>query len=859
MFPKLSNIDAKIANTIKGYANDNLAASKLNAWIRVYSGANSGLIMQSNTDFKLFAAAGEGNAIYGSTDMSGAVGTTWDGGPVTVGVGRKLRPSPVITTFNSKEGKDQISRTCEFSITCFSLEQLELMQTYFMEPGYSVGVEWGHNTGNSAKGLINTGGKRAGILNAIANTTLNNGELASKRTFTYGEYDIFLGFIVGSTVSNDGENFKVDVKLRGEPSLPTYLQSQNRIEVKSSGRQIDPDKVKQPFGDDELSAEGDADKIVAQRRFKAMFNELPAFRQTLNVIGLLNKANHLDYINFDVVVAKQVQEFQTKNEGSFLPGLFGEPIVKVQIEGGAVAEISKEKLFSSNRYIRFGLAIDILNKMGSVDSYQVGNKKISFTININDCVIGAFPRMFSTKASKLVIPGRVPAFLDCYFLNPNEVEQYNTGTLKNGGTGTLFDPIGPGTKTPKFKGPEIEFTQVTNLNNYGLKEDALYHGYLKNLFVNFDMFKEKIEQKNKNITEILLDILNEMSSAVNSFWNFQIVEGEATIGGDIIITIIDENWVGQNPGEAPTRFKHNGIGSPFLNASLDISIPADLGAKIIGERLGNTSQSDVASIAVRIANGAKPATLFNAKEDLFLSIRSNTGTDTTTEEPVESDGKESDSATFNRLVKIVELNITKSTVQEGADGGKTTTEFNKDGQILRTVVQNADGTKSVNYDTRGLSTLFADSAREQFRSLETSVISSASQAAASRVTANIEKIDVVPNYGLFKVEKLEIGSIGQDVKNNFFVHCFNDTDFFDKMKNYYFENRTGSQLSPPLPIKYSFTILGNSGIRRGDTFNIDGIPAKYKTSGLFQVTEIEHSISGMRWETTVTGEYRQLQ
>ena len=79
------------------------------------------------------------------------------------------------------------------------------------------------------------------------------------------------------------------------------------------------------------------------------------------------------------------------------------------------------------------------------------------------------------------------------------------------------------------------------------------------------------------------------------------------------------------------------------------------------------------------------------------------------------------------------------------------------------------------------------------------------------------------------------------------------------MKNYYFENRSGSQLSPPLPIKYSFTILGNSGIRRGDTFNIDGIPAKYKTSGLFQVTEIEHSISGMRWETTVTGQYRQLQ
>jgi hypothetical protein len=857
MFPKLSNIDANIANTINSYANDNLAASKLNAWIRVYSGANSGLIMQSNTNFKLFAAAGEGNSIYGSADMSGAVGTTWDGTPVTTGVGRALRPSPIITSFNSKEGQDQISRTCEFSITCFSLEQLELMQTYFMEPGYSVGVEWGWNTTNSTKGLIKTRGTSE-VLNAIADTTLNNGALSAKRTSTNGEYDIFLGFIVGSTVSNDGENFKVDVKLRGAPSLPTYLQSQNRIEVKSSGITIDPDKTKAPFGDDQLTVENDADRTVADRRFKAMFNALPAFRQTESVKQLKDGTSHVDYINFDVVVAKQISEFQNKNEGSFLPGIFGDTVVQVQVAEGTNVEVSKEKLFSANRYIRFGLAIDILNEMGSVDSYQVGKKKISFKINIENCVIGAFPYMFSTKASKLLIPGIVPNFIEVYFLNPNEVEQQNDGRLKNGAK--AWDPRSPGKDTPKFKGAELQFTNVTDLNDYGLKEKALYYGYLKHLFVNFDMFKEKVEQKNKNITEILLDILNEMSSAVNSFWNFQIVEGEATDGGDIVITIIDENWVGQNPNSDPIAFKHSGIGSPFLNSSLDVSIPADMANKIIGERLGNTSQTDVASIAVRDAEGGKPATLFNAKPDLFLSRTSNTGTDTSEEDaPAEEPAKESDGDFFNRLVKIVESNVSKTTTQDGADGVKTTAEFNKDGQLLRTIVQNADGTKSVTYETKGLSTIFNDSARDQFRTLETSVATSAASEAAGRMTSNIEKIDVVPNYGLFKIEKLEAGSIRNDIKKSFFVHCLDDTDFFEKMKNYYFESKSGTTLSPPLPIKYSFTILGNSGIRRGDTFNINGIPKKYKNSGLFQVTEVEHSISNMRWETTVTGQYRQTQ
>ena len=70
MWPKLTNIEPNIASKIKSYS-DSMEASKLNAWIRVFSGAivgsNQGLIMQSNdSDFKLFKAAGDTNpTIYG--------------------------------------------------------------------------------------------------------------------------------------------------------------------------------------------------------------------------------------------------------------------------------------------------------------------------------------------------------------------------------------------------------------------------------------------------------------------------------------------------------------------------------------------------------------------------------------------------------------------------------------------------------------------------------------------------------------------------------------------------------------------------------------------------------------------------
>ena len=78
------------------------------------------------------------------------------------------------------------------------------------------------------------------------------------------------------------------------------------------------------------------------------------------------------------------------------------------------------------------------------------------------------------------------------------------------------------------------------------------------------------------------------------------------------------------------------------------------------------------------------------------------------------------------------------------------------------------------------------------------------------------------------------------------------------MSNNAFEKYIGAdKTSQPLPIEYTFTILGKSGLRRGDVFNIWGIPKKYRDNGFFQITQIEQNVSGNVWKTTVTGKYRQ--
>ena len=98
-------------------------------------------------------------------------------------------------------------------------------------------------------------------------------------------------------------------------------------------------------------------------------------------------------------------------------------------------------------------------------------------------------------------------------------------------------------------------------------------------------------------------------------------------------------------------------------------------------------------------------------------------------------------------------------------------------------------------------------------------------------------------------------------KEKFRIYCCRDTKYLNilKVNAMSVSSGGGGRLSHPLPIKYSFTILGKSGIRRGDTFNIIGIPEKYANHGLFQVTQIEHTIQSMKWTTLVQGEYRQQQ
>lgn len=904
-FPELSNIDPKIINNLQTGTKAGMRASQRVCWIRVFSGAKTGtaegLIISSNMNYGTFNPSTTNNAgfVYGNSVSGGTFGTTWNGAAL-LSAGGPLRPSPGITDLQIKEGKDQISRECTLSLECFSLEQMEYMQRYFLEPGYSLCIEYGWNSNEGIAQKMPNIGTQA-ILAAAAERNLNGNNLHKRRVDSLGDYDTFLGFIVGGNVQSDNDKWKISVKLRGAPGMPTFLQSQNKtLQINSTNGTIietPGEPVLYDISDTVTTAAIDGDDVRRYRRFKNMFNQLPTTRQIEAVKGLLTKTRNgimavqwYDFINFDAVVNNAITTYSAP--GWWARTVGGETSDTITV---GKAKIEKEKLFSTNKYIRFELAIDILNRNGEFSDYILAGKKLPITIDISNAKIGAFPNMFSTKASKLVIPGFMPDF-SAYFLNAGEITQKAGGVFVQKGA----------TETKEFN---IIDNHIPRLGSFVQTEDTTigpahtekggYWGYLKNLYINFEVFRSKMEQKNKNIREVLLDMLNEMSSAVNSFWNFQVVEQQDK-DGNIILSVVDENWIGKKKGGS-VQFYHSGPYSIFLDANIDIALPSEMTNQIISRRLALANNPDEPIVGV--------GGFFESATDLFLtSYTDSNGNPKKILTQAEKDAQDAAATAAAAAAAAEDKKLPSQKTQEKIAQSAATEQALKEeinkiranyanqgarqaavellqeaadaaANLLRTPEQIADAAKVeaakdlleekrnaeiavVEAKIAAIKTQTEALQKQKNEELKTE-LDADGEIAAKAIGANLEKIDVVP-----LVEKSDLLNIGEiqdtDVlKQNFTIFCMDDEPLFDKLKNDAFANKnsgtTEKGLSHPLPIKYTFKVLGTSGFRRGDTFNIIGIPTKYAKHGLFQITEIEHNVNGMTWTTTVTGQYRQTQ
>jgi hypothetical protein len=593
-----SNVPDWVLNEISNRKDNPLSVNGLNAWVRVASGVDAGLALYSNPDFAIFNAAGDRGAatIYGNNTSSGTVGIKWDGSPYTVFGDTPYKPKPNITGIEIDEGGmgSTIARKAKFTVTAYTLGQLNELSKFFLEPGFTVFLEWGWNRPDSVVGF--------GELNKdYVSDTQSYVHRNNRRKQTKGMYDSYLGYITGGDVSLNGSSWDINVQLTGFSELPMYFLAADNIKVDGVDGQTTTDSGEDQaltFDPAEISSAAD----LGKKRFMMMYNQLPSNRRTALVKTLIENseiANVVNFINFDDSVRDAIN---TSTAGSFF-GLLGN---KVKVGGTSYDIPSGTELIGPDKFIRFGTLMEIINKIGAI-SYQIGNKTIKMQINSKNTACRAFPRIFSADKKKLFIPNeKTPKFDLEEALKTKQPQATYKDNFPNqviyGGTKVMFPNAGD-ISGGVASGKQLIYTDG---NIVGIDVKSGYWGFLDDLYVNFDFAKGILETKNFLIKDAVYQILNGMASAAGGLWDFQILETDTVDGKETELTIVDMNLTNEKYEPPIATFDVYGVNSIFMDASLDFTISGNRMGQVVGNRLNSvTNGSQTSTKGQLFATGLK--------------------------------------------------------------------------------------------------------------------------------------------------------------------------------------------------------------------------------------------------------------
>jgi hypothetical protein len=799
-FPQLSNVNSTIRKTVNDRIGNTLKMSQLKPWIRLMTASNNGLVVESLPESVSFETR------YGNSQKGGMVGINWAGEPVyEEGSGRGYRPSPIIDGLSVGNGTQGLSRKISCTVKCFTLGQAELIMQYFNEPGYTVLVEYGWNISKSVDQKC-----PMTVCDMVKYNSL--GTLKEKRTASEGTYDAFLGYITGGGMKyGDGESFEVSIELTTLGEIPAYLQQHKG--VSSAGNGGDGAKeTSLKFQTWEINKAVE-DEEVGKALFMQMFNELPGQKQISQVKELINKNEYLkfspsskidlgpfadsgNFINMD----KEIREMLTDDLSDTNLRL-----EQTEENKGKSAKVPEGvPLISQERFIRMGLALEILNTVQypfeAVASSCGGTPTMNFKILHDYTICRAHKHMFSTDPTKLFIPNKnMPEFgLKDALTATDKLDKFID--LPN--LSTKIVDIHPETTSDKRYFPkeiDLASTGLPNTQAYTWDsdyipyvEDAYKYGLLADLFINFDFFVSCMSKNGFVVKDILLDMLNGMSSAVNFYWDFQLSESGGK-DGYINLNIVDHSFCGKKAGtDKITTWQSRGLDSPFLDCGLDFDIPGAMKNQIVAQRC-SPSKSEEESF---VPDGREIPldTLFAKANDPVLDVLNSMKAD------IAESQQENEENPPEKTEKEKEAEVRKANYE---------LFMGKAGVYPKVQDRNGNTDAEKNwYD------FFSDSNQNSLEGLLF--------------------VGTWKDTGLLKtIQLIDEGKSGTLQKGG--------------------EGQTSNSVL--LPIKFSFTIPGVSGLLIGNIFKISDLPAKYRDR-VFQVTEVEHSIDDGGWSTTVKAQIR---
>jgi len=787
-FPRYRPLQQFVVDNLNSKKN-HVYTSRLNAFIRVVSNAGGGLVLQSNPNLGLI---GE-NGIYGNATSPGVVGLNWNGDPVKVsGDDRGLRPSPTISGLSIKNGTSGLTRECNFSIEAYTPGQVDVLQLYFGQPGFTALVEFGWDLERAHNQKLTLNTAEISKMNDFSN-------ILKRRKDSKGDYDNFFGFITGFKIGSDGDKYTLDVTLKGLGELPQTLKLHKPVEDDRPKSTKTPTNTSLKFNPQTLLKEKDP----GRKNFMMMFNSLPSHKQISSVKDLIDEFGKSEnFINFN---EKTKERLQSETEGP------DSGKNEIDMDGERFAIPKGTNLVGDERFIRFGLMKKIIDTNNVVDPSKIlalkGGKAYSGKVFTEFTVCNAFKRIFSTSKDRLVVPNKnCPDFSVTKALKgeTSNFEVGNNDCSQKTENSQISDSDGVFGRADKSA---VEFPQSSALNEpasngfEGIQRSANAWGYLDDLYINFDFATSVIEAENLSYADVIIELCNGMSTGVNSLWDFQIIEKVAPVtipgqveAGDKCLQVVEMNCTTERK-QTSRNLIHNGEGSFFLSGQLDIDLPGDMMNSIISDRKKLDAGESVDTGPEGSDAGGFPLNEENIRDSVLDALNEAARVKAKKEETKEDTTPLMDSSEVEDEEDVVAALYNAILDKVGCYPSRKDGEFNLDDTFVQ---RNFTSGETVSADEVLFFPTFNDQAL--FKTLLS---------------------EDNPNLAPTEKKKQPKGA--------------------------------GTLISM---LKYSFEIHGNSGIAHGDNFNIIGIPSVYAKTGFFQVTNVEHNIDGMMWTTSIEGQYR---
>jgi len=804
-FPQLSNIDETTQGVIESRAGKNITASTLIPWMRILSAVDRGLVIESIPANDSFSQR------YGNSERAGRIGIDFSGESYYESTSvRGYRPSPTISSVSIQNGAQGLSRKTTFTIVCYTLGQLEIITQHFLEPGYTVLVEFGWNNPLSYN-------QKCPLTTCDIASYNNIKTILKKRKDSKGTYDAVLGFITGGGIEyGDGETFNVNIELTSLGEIPAYLQPHKgftKSTVVAGRTNPDTGKKFQPYQINGARTGNQGKKNIGKALFMQMYNDLPDVKQIEEVKKLIDNERWTDPANF-INMDKKIRETLTDDfEGGKARTKKAGKDVNAEIPEGI-------NIVSEERFIRMDLAFEILNTVqeGSLIPVVEGDcgkaTLMNNRINIDDTICRAHKHIFSTDITKLYIPNKnLPDFGLNALLNLTGEENNVTKFIEFVGEGDSRRPskiVDGHPDTPRTK---KYFPRLVPFDYYDMRSvipEAMVekfspheYGWLTDLYLNFNFFVEVINRKGLIIRDIVYELLNGVSSAVNMYWEFQIVdrcskgqtenEAEARANAEAGVAELQVREIGTGgvPSESITAvYQSRGVKTPFLKSELKMDIPGAMKNMIVGQR--NAAQNGNAEARDILLE--KDGLFSNKIDPVLKAINSwakNAESQKTPEEQLTDDEK------------------AKQKKEELKENRKKAFELFTNTAGVFPKIQDSDG----NIDA---------------------VVNWWDFISDSNATT-IDDLLIVGTYNdpslLSMIQKMDSG-------------CYNGGDYAGIKKN-----------SIILPIGFNFTIHGVSGLKVGDVFKISDLPAKY-SKRVFQIMRINQNLDSTGWFTEVEAQIR---